>query len=90
MKIAIDCRLIGQSGIGTFIENILNYMILDFTNQYLLIGKEQALAKYSQQKNCQCINCTYTSFSIKELIAFPVKAVNQSDAFYTPNLNIPL
>ena len=44
MKIAIDCRLIGQSGIGTFIENILNYMILDFTNQYLLIGKEQALA----------------------------------------------
>lgn len=90
MKIAIDCRLIGQSGIGTFIENILHYMILDFTNQYLLIGKEQALAKYSQQKNCQCINCTYASFSIKELIAFPVKAVNQCDAFYTPNFNIPL
>ena len=90
MKIAIDCRLIGQSGIGTFIENILNYMILDSTNQYLLIGKEQALAKYSLQGNCQSINCTYTSFSIKELIAFPVKAVNQCDAFYTPNFNIPL
>lgn len=90
MKIAIDCRLIGQSGIGTFIKNILNYMILDFTNQYLLIGKEQTLAKYSQQSNCQCINCTYASFSIKEQIAFPVKAVNECDVFYTPNFNIPL
>ena len=25
MKIAIDCRLIGSSGIGTFIENVAYY-----------------------------------------------------------------
>lgn len=90
MKIAIDCRLIGQSGIGTFIENVLDCLIKDYHHNYLLIGKKEALSKYVPYQNCTIIICNYGSFTLKELLAFPVKEVNKCDAFFTPNFNLPL
>ena len=40
MKIAIDCRYLGGSGIGRFLKGILDN--LDFNkNDYYLIGKEK-------------------------------------------------
>jgi len=89
MKIAIDCRLIGQSGIGTFIENVLECLIKDYHHDYILIGKKEALSKYISYKNCKIIICNYGSFTLKELFAFPVKEVNKCDAFFTPNFNLP-
>ncbi len=90
MKIAIDSRLIGQSGIGTFIENILLYATKTPDVQFLLIGNKQVLAPYSKLANCQIVECTYASFTTKELFHFPTQEVNQCDAFFTPNFNIPL
>ncbi len=90
MKVAIDCRLIGQSGIGTFIENIVLHIVKDKRHSYVLIGNKQYLLKFANQDNCRIIECNYASFSLKELMLFPVKAVNQCNAFYTPNFNIPL
>ncbi len=90
MKIAIDCRLIGQSGIGTFIENIAEEIIKHTEHQFLLIGNPEKLKHYLIYGNCKIAECTYRSFSFKELFCFPTKRVNQCDAFFTPNFNIPL
>lgn len=90
MRIAIDCRLIGQSGIGTFIENIVRNMVGTTGNSFVLIGNRHMLAPYAKQQDCSIVECNYGSFTPKELLCFPVKEINGCDAFYTPNFNIPM
>ena len=90
MKIAIDCRLIGQSGIGTFIENVIHYMVESTDHEFVLIGNMERLKPYSQRVNCRIVECSYESFTLKELFSFPVSEVNRCDAFFTPNFNIPM
>lgn len=90
MKIAIDCRLIGQSGIGTFIENVVHHMVQTPNVTFLLIGSQQVLADYARRPECTVVECTYGSFSWQELLRFPVNEVNRCDAFFTPNFNIPM
>lgn len=90
MKIAIDCRLIGQSGIGTFIENVVHHMVEKSDMDFLLIGNKQVLSDYAKRPNCSVVECCFGSFSIKELLCFPTCEVNKCDAFYTPNFNIPM
>lgn len=89
MKIAIDCRLIGTTGIGVFIDNVLENILCDKSNSYLLIGDCKTLSCYKSFSNCEIVSCNYKAFSPKELFLFPVKRVNECDAFYTPNFNIP-
>lgn len=90
MRIAIDCRLIGQSGIGTFIENVVPHMVATPDADFVLVGNKARLADYARRENCTVVECTYVSFSPKELLQFPVKEVNKCDVFYTPNFNIPM
>ena len=90
MKIAIDCRLIGQSGIGTFIENVTNYLVERADTEFVLIGNMDRLSAYSGRANCRIVECYYGSFTLKELFCFPTKKVNCCDAFFTPFFNIPL
>lgn len=89
MHIAIDCRLIGSSGIGTFIENIIQHVVMSEKHLFLLIGDPVKLKQYSSLENCHIKSCTYKSFSLEEMLFFPCREVNKCDAFYTPNFNIP-
>ena len=89
MKIAVDCRYIGKSGIGTYIENIVDELCNNhLEHNYLLIAE--------QGKDLKCCNDNvsvfYTNiqpFSLKELFAFPTREINQCDAYFTPYINIP-
>lgn len=90
MRLAVDCRLIGESGIGVFIENVLEYLVLHIEHQFLLIGNKSKLWKYAERENCYIIDCRLRSFTPRELLFFPTAEVNQCDAFFTPNFNIPL
>ena len=90
MKIAIDCRLIGQSGIGTFIENVMHYMVERTDMHFVLVGDKAKLEPYGLRENCTIVECNYPSFSLKELFCFPTKVINSCDAFFTPFFNIPL
>lgn len=90
MRLAIDCRLIGETGIGTFIENVLNNIVLHTENEYVLIGNTNKLVKYQQLTCCKVVKCSLRSFTPAELLCFPVREVNACDAFYTPNFNLPL
>lgn len=90
MKIAIDCRLIGSSGIGTYIENIVHHAVNHPEVQFLLIGRPAVLSAYGGCPNVSVLECTHRSFSLGELFHFPVAQVNACDAFFTPNFNIPM
>lgn len=90
MKIAIDCRLFGNSGIGTFITNIVDNIFTNTNNQFLLIGRNKDLACYKVYPNIEIQECDIKPFSLKEILFFPTKKINQCDAFFTPYINIPL
>lgn len=88
MKIAIDCRMYGKSGIGVYLKGILNHLLC-IDHDYLLIGYHPDLFKY---KNKKVTLLVYNApiFSLKEQIHFPYKEVNKCDIFYSPNYNIPI
>ena len=91
MRLAIDCRLIGSSGIGTYIENIVSHLLNDniHDDQFVLIGNPSHLLPYRDMPQCQIVPCLHQSFTIKELFRFPINVVNQCDAFFSPNFNLP-
>ncbi len=90
MKLAVDCRLVGESGIGTYISEIIPYFLED--NDCLLIGTQEQCAEYANSKNAEICLCEIKLFSIKETFFFPkeiVRKINGYDAFFTPYCNIP-
>lgn len=90
MKIAIDCRMLGKSGIGVFLENILNELITNYqTHDYLLIGNPNQLKKYVHVSNCKILYTDIANFSIKEQFFFPLAKINDCDLYFSPNYNIP-
>ncbi|MGP1458406.1 MAG: glycosyltransferase family 4 protein [Treponema sp.] len=97
MKIAIDCRMSGQSGIGTFLDGILPFL-LQSGSEFLLLGynprnpqSEEAQAVFSTQ-NAEFVPCAVKTFSLKETFFFPralAKKINACDAYFTPYCGIP-
>ena len=89
MKIAIDCRYFGKSGIGTFIENVLDELLKNHPeHEYLLIkDKDTQIKAYSSRVSFLLTNIK--PFSIKELFFFPIKEINNCDSFFTPYISIP-
>lgn len=90
MKIAIDCRMISNSGIGVYLENILNNLIQNEKLALLLIGNPNKLSAYKGKRNCKILSVDISIFSFKELFCFPVNEINKCNCFYSPNYNIPL
>lgn len=90
MTIAVDCRMIGASGIGTYIESLVPYFLEE--SQCLLIGDEKILAKYSGDPRAEICPCRAKPFSLAETFFFPravARRANARDVFYTPYCNIP-
>lgn len=85
MKIAIDCRYLGKSGIGRVCQGILDR--LDYNeHEYFLIGNEEKLRAYSP---AYIIPNDENPFSPKGLFSFP-KMINQfCDCIIIPNFIIP-
>ena len=84
MKIAIDCRYIGKSGIGRVCEGILDN--LDFqSNEYYLIGDPEKLKKY----NAKIIEDLTSPFSVKGLFSFDKSLNKKCDCIIIPNFIVP-
>lgn len=89
MTVTIDCRFIGKSGIGTYIEGVADKLICNYPqNQYLLIV-EKELEKYVNINNVTQFCTNIQPFTLMELFRFPVKEINKTDAFLSPYINIP-
>lgn len=89
MKLAVDCRFIGKSGIGTFVENVVDELIRNHSeHQYLLFSDDELSEKWNYS-NVNVLNTKVRPFSLEELSCFPSEEINQCDAFFTPYINIP-
>ena len=78
MKFAIDCRMIGSGGIGTYLESVLPYILRNY--ECLLFGNINDLNRFTEYKNAEISECSIQTFSLKELINFPkelLKKINQ-------------
>lgn len=81
MKIAIDCRYIGRSGIGRVCEGLLDS--IDFrADEYYLIGKRAQLEKYPLAK---IVEDDSDPYSVKGLFSFDRNLNKVCDAVFIPN-----
>ncbi|MCR5217220.1 glycosyltransferase family 1 protein [Treponema sp.] len=95
MKIAIDCRMSGKSGIGTFLDEILPFFFTSDHSFFLFGSKESPacnLAKSSDSENITFSDCQVKTFSLKEMFAFPkdiLAQINSCDLYFSPYCNLP-
>ena len=85
MKIAVDCRYLGRSGIGRVCEGITDNLNFD-KNEVLLIGNAGRLAKYKDK--AQIVDNRDDPYSLRGLKSVGGE-VNGCDVFFTPNFLIP-
>lgn len=89
MKIAIDCRMIGSGGIGSYLSALLPFFIENY--ECLLFGPKDKIEIFKNEK-VELLYCDIPTFSFKELLSFPKefsKIINQCDLYYSPYCNIP-
>lgn len=90
LKIAIDCRMIGSGGIGSYISEIIPYLLKE--NECLLIGSHEQCAPFLRLQNVEFCYCDIKPFSRQELFNFPkdvLKKIHSYDYYFTPYCNIP-
>jgi len=87
--LAIDYRYAGKSGIGTYIEGVVEELICTYPQHEFLIIQQHSNTIDIDFHNVKKVAVDIKPFSPKELFCFPVSAINQCDAFLTPYINIP-
>ncbi|HAC31746.1 MAG TPA: glycosyltransferase family 1 protein [Treponema sp.] len=90
-RLAIDIRMIGSGGIGSFISELLPHFIAHYEKCLLIGSKNQAQVFLSNPK-VEFLECEIKTFSLKEMLFFPkdmLKKINSCDAYFTPYCNIP-
>lgn len=102
MRLAIDCRMSGKSGIGAYLDNMLPTLIEEVCREQngsvLLLGLPQkkldefAVHKIAGFEKCETLFCKTKVFSVAETFFFPraiLKKINSCDAYFSPYCNIP-
>ena len=90
MKIAVDARMLGSGGIGTYIASLLPYFLEK--NECFIFGDTEAIAPFAKYENAETAECRVKTFSLAERFAFPCelrKKIDSCDVYYTPYCNIP-
>lgn len=89
LKIAIDCRMLGMSGIGFFLKSFLDYALPRYSDIHFLLIASSRIEAYSHLNNVTVRLVEIPPFSVKEYFSFPVKDINACDVYFNPNYNIP-
>ena len=85
MKIAVDCRYIGKSGIGRVCEGLLG--AFDYNaHEYYLIGKRKYLEKYA---GAHIVDDETDPYSFSGLRSFDKSLNKRCDALIIPNFLVP-
>ena len=90
MKLAIDCRMLGSGGIGSYLAALLPFFVKEY--DCTLLGNNELIKKYVSDGNYSVVDCNIPTFSLEEMISFPhnlKKLINSCDFYYTPYCNIP-
>jgi len=87
-KVCIDARMIGCSGIGTYIQNLLE-RLKNRSFELIPIVSRSALAEFEFLEDFPCIFLEDKHYSLKEQINLPRK-IPKVDLFWSPHFNAPL
>lgn len=90
MRIAIDCRMLGSGGIGSYLCGLLPFFLAE--HRCLLIADREHGSAFRSCPNAECCECDVPPFSLVELCFFPrgiAQKINGCDAYFTPYCNIP-
>lgn len=84
-RVGIDARMIEMSGIGTYIQHLIDSDIYE-----VALGDKKLIEKYNRQ--LEMIDYDAPIYGIKEQLKFPYKKVRKSkvDLMHFPHYNIPL
>ncbi|EDM23173.1 Glycosyltransferase [Caminibacter mediatlanticus TB-2] len=75
------------SGIGTYIKNIVPFLLSNF--DITLLGKKKELHNYDWINKVEIIECSSNIYSIKEQFEL-FKKIPKCDVFWSPHYNIPV
>ena len=83
--IGIDARMIGMSGIGTYIQHLMGHGIYD-----VAVGNAEEIRRYD--KDVKVIPFDAPIYGLKEQLLFPTKAVKDVgvDIMHFPHYNVPV
>lgn len=90
-KIGIDCRMIGESGIGRYIYNLVkNFALIDKNNFYYLFVLNKEALDFELPKNFTLVEAPYIWHSFREQTDF-LSLLNSFnlDLFHSPHPNMP-
>ncbi|MBR1614425.1 MAG: glycosyltransferase family 4 protein [Treponema sp.] len=90
MKIAIDCRMIGSGGIGSYVSELVPHFLEN--NECLLLGTHEQCMDFVRMANVEFCYCDVKPFSFEEMFSFPKEVldkIHQYDFYFTPYCNIP-
>ncbi len=92
MKIAIDARMYGQSGIGRYIRNlILSLGKLDRKNQYFILLLKKDLHRFKYSENFHEISADFRWYGVGEQIKLlELFKELKPDLVHFPHFNVPV
>jgi glycosyltransferase involved in cell wall biosynthesis len=91
-RITIDMRMLGASGIGTYLRNLIplvTSMGSDIT--YYLLGDTEGLDRMEglNGEHIHCIDCRTSIYSVSEQLSL-VRKIPRCDVYFSPHYNVPL
>ena len=86
-SLAIDVRMWNSSGIGTYIKNIVPFLVDNFN--VFLLGNNNEIKNYGFYDKVKVVECNSSIYSIKEQFELFNK-IPKCDIFWSPHYNVPL
>src|SRR3989454_3716707 len=93
MNLAIDARMLSRSGIGTYVSNVVPRLIERYGGGSVsLMGDRDELARlpWTRSARVSVLDCRSPIFSLDEQLRLPRAIPAETDAFWSPQFNIPL
>ena len=90
MKIGIDCRMLGYSGIGRYIQCLIKGIVANADrHEYTLLGNEEKLSDFRKTNLVHIKKATSPVYSFYEQIEIPLAARGIS-LLHVPHYNVPI
>jgi glycosyltransferase involved in cell wall biosynthesis len=87
LKIAIDARMLNNSGIGTYIQNMIPKLLKNY--DLVILGRKDEIYKFPWSSNVSMIEFNNRIYSIGEQLTAPTK-IPRCDIFISPHYIIPI
>lgn len=87
LKIAIDARMLNNSGIGTYLQIMIPKLLKNY--DLVILGRKDEICKFSWSADVSMIEFNNGIYSIGEQLTAPIK-IPSCDIFISPHYNIPI